>query len=285
MGDAVRIKPGSKVKLDRIDTNADGGLTKEQAAEKLTKLGLEMDELLDLLCAAGRNGLLIVFQALDTGGKDGSIGHLLNHCNALNTRVVGFKVPTEEEREHDFLWRIHQATPGLGHMNIFNRSHYEDVIVVRVHDLVPEKVWRSRYEHIRAFERVLADSGTIILKFYLHISKKEQEERLLAREEDAVKSWKLSVGDWKEREHWNDYRKAYEDAIEETSTEDAPWWVIPADRKWYRNLVLTEVIVDTLRNYEKGWKKYLEEVGRVAKKELLAYRGQAADAKKGKAAK
>jgi PPK2 family polyphosphate:nucleotide phosphotransferase len=176
--------------------------------------------------------------------------------------VASFKVPTEEELAHDFLWRVHARTPAAGYIKIFNRSHYEDVLVARVHKLAPKKVWRGRYEHINHFERLLADAGTIILKFYLHISREEQEERLLAREQDATKFWKLSAGDWKERELWDDYTAAYEDAISRCSAEHAPWHVVPADRKWFRNLAVAEALRDALHPYRKGWLQALEEVGR-----------------------
>jgi PPK2 family polyphosphate:nucleotide phosphotransferase len=271
------IKPGSKVDLSDFPTEAPNSLTKEKAAERLEKLSEELDELEELLYAAGQTGLLIVLQGRDTSGKDGLIRHLLSVMNVQSCRVQGFKVPTAEELSHDFLWRIHAAAPPLGGVTVFNRSHYEDVLVVRVHDLAPEKVWRSRYEHINAFEKLLADSGAVILKFYLHISKKEQEERLLEREQDPVKAWKLSVGDWKEREYWDDYTKAYEDALEKCSTEHAPWYVVPADNKWYRNLFVTERILEALRPCRKEWMKHLEEVGEKAKAEIEAYRASQAE--------
>jgi PPK2 family polyphosphate:nucleotide phosphotransferase len=192
--------------------------------------------------------------------------------NSQSCSVSSFKVPTEEELSHDFLWRIHAHTPRLGDIKIFNRSHYEDVLVVRVHKLVPKEVWRPRYTHINEFERSLADASTIILKFYLHISKEEQEERLLEREKDASKSWKLSVGDWKEREYWDDYTRAYEDALNECSSTRRPWFIVPADKKWFRNLAIAEVLRDALEPFKKSWLHQLEETGRESKKALEEYR-------------
>jgi PPK2 family polyphosphate:nucleotide phosphotransferase len=231
-----------------------------------------MAELHDLLFAAGQNGLLIVLQGMDTSGKDGLIRSLLTHINAQSCRVIPFKAPSERELAHDFLWRIHPETPGRGTIAIFNRSHYEDVLVVRVHKLVPESVWKKRYDYINNFERLLLDSGTIILKFFLHISKEEQEERLMDREKDPTKSWKLSVGDWKEREFWADYQDAYEDAIKQCSPKDAPWHIVPANHKWFRNLAVTECIVETLREYRESWMGFLESQGKERKKELEAFR-------------
>jgi PPK2 family polyphosphate:nucleotide phosphotransferase len=266
------IDGSKKVKLADINPSFHDGQDKPDAEALTAKLGAEMAELFDLLFAAGKNSLLIVLQGRDTSGKDGTIRQLLMYTNAQSCRVIPFKVPTAEEVGHDFLWRIHQQTPGKGSIAIFNRSHYEDVLVVRVHDLVPEKVWKRRYEHINNFESNLIDSNTIILKFYLHISKDEQEERLLAREQETEKAWKLTVSDWKEREFWDDYTKAYEDAINRCSTPDAPWHIISANHKWFRNLAITESIVTTLRPYKSHWLEHLAEIGKTAKAELAAYR-------------
>ncbi len=266
------VKSSKPVHLSNVDPSQHGGLQKEDAIARAAELGAEMGELHDLLFFAGQNGLLIVLQGLDTSGKDGLIRHLLQFINAQSCRVIPFKVPTEAELSHDFLWRIHQQTPGRGSIAIFNRSHYEDVLVARVHDLVPESVWRRRYDHINAFEANLADAGVIIAKFYLHISKDEQEKRLRDREKATEKAWKLAVGDWREREHWDEYTKAYEDALSHCSTEVAPWHIVPADNKWYRNLAVTERIVELLRPYRKPWLERLEKTGEAAKKELEAYR-------------
>lgn len=272
MAYAHRIKPGTKVSLADFDPNADGGLDKEEGTRRADELGREFGELEDLLFEAGTHSLLLILQGMDTSGKDGTIRHLLGYANVQSCRVSPFKVPTPEELAHDFLWRVHEKTPGHGEIAIFNRSHYEDVLVVRVHEIVPESVWSKRYEHINAFERLLVDANTIVLKFMLLIDKDEQERRLLDREQEVQKAWKLSVGDWKEREFWNRYRDAYEAALSRCSTDDAPWYVVPANRKWFRNLAVTEAVVDRLRAYQKDWLEQLEAVGKKAKAELEAYR-------------
>lgn len=274
MSYAQTIKTGKSVHLAEYDPKDTQGLSRPIAEERTAALAGELDELDDLLYAAGQHALLIVIQGRDTSGKDGLIRHLLSHINAQSCTVVPFKVPSSQELSHDFLWRVHQQTPGRGSLAIFNRSHYEDVLVVRVHNLVPEKVWRQRYDHINHFERLLTDSNTILLKFYLHISKEEQEKRLLEREKEVEKAWKLSVGDWKERELWDDYTKAYEEALSQCSTAEAPWHLVPADKKWYRNLAVTESIVETLRPYRAQWMERLEQIGRVAKRELEEYRAK-----------
>jgi PPK2 family polyphosphate:nucleotide phosphotransferase len=268
------IKPGTDVDLNEVSTSHTSGLTKEEGRERLAVLGARMAELQELLFAAGRNSLLIVLQGRDTSGKDGAIKRILEFVNVQTTRVVGFKQPTEVELAHDFLWRVHGQVPALGGVTIFNRSHYEDVLVVRVHDLVPKEVWQGRYDQINAFEALLTNSNTILLKFLLHISKEEQEARLLAREEDPVKAWKLSVGDWKEREHWDAYTQAYNDVLERCSTPYAPWRVVPADQKWFRDLAIAEAVVEALEPYEAGWRAELERIGREAKAEIEAYRGR-----------
>jgi len=194
--------------------------------------------------------LLVVLQAMDTGGKDGVIRHVFDGVNPQGVKVASFKKPTSKELSHDYLWRVHPHTPGRGEITIFNRSHYEDVLVVRVHNLVRSEVWEKRYEHINAFEHILADEGTKIVKFFLHISKEEQKERLQARLDTPHKQWKFSTGDLKERVLWNDYIQAYEAVLSKTSTEWAPWYVVPADRKWYRNLVIGSVLVQTLQDFD-----------------------------------
>ena len=222
----------------------------------------------ELLYAVQTESVLVILQGRDTSGKDGTIRHVAGPLNSQSCTVASFKVPTEEELAHDFLWRAHAQTPRTGDIKIFNRSHYEDVLVARVHELAPKQVWRERYEHINAFERLLADSSTIILKFYLHISKDEQEKRLLKRETDPIKSWKLSVGDWKEREYWDDYTKAYEDAINRCSTKHAPWFIVPADKKWFRNLAVAEALRDALMPFKKKWLARLEEEGEKGRRRL-----------------
>ena len=196
--------------------------------------------------AEHKHKVLVVLQAMDTGGKDGTIRHVFEGVNPAGVRVASFKAPTSEELDHDYLWRIHKEVPGKGEMVIFNRSHYEDVLVVRVHNIVPPEVWKKRFDQINEFERILAESGTTILKFYLHIDMDEQKERLQARLDDPTKRWKFRLGDLEERKLWTDYMEAFEDVLSKTSTEYAPWYIVPANRKWYRDLVISSVLVDTL---------------------------------------
>lgn len=272
MGYAYRLEEGRPIKLEDFDPAEDAGLKREQGEKKTARFVEELIELQELLYAVRQQSVLIILQGRDTSGKDGTIRHVAGPLNSQSCTVTSFKVPTEEELAHDFLWRVHAHTPRLGDIKIFNRSHYEDVLVVRVHKLVPEEVWRERYEHINAFERLLADSATVILKFYLHISKEEQEERLLEREKDPTKSWKLSVADWKERECWGDYTAAYEEALNRCSTKDAPWFIVPADKKWFRNLAVAEALRDALAPFRKKWLGQLEETGREKKKAIEEYR-------------
>jgi PPK2 family polyphosphate:nucleotide phosphotransferase len=272
MAYAHRLDGEHQIKLEDFDPAHDAGLKREHAEKKTAELIEELTELQELLYAARRQSVLIVLQGRDTSGKDGTIRHVAGPLNSQSCSVTSFKVPTEEELAHDFLWRIHANTPRAGEIKIFNRSHYEDVLVARVHKLVPKDVWRSRYEHINAFERLLADSSTIILKFYLHISKEEQKERLLEREKDATKSWKLSVGDWKEREYWDDYTAAYEDAVNECSSKRRPWFIVPANKKWFRNLAVAEALHDALMPFRKKWIEELEEEGREKMRAIDEYR-------------
>jgi PPK2 family polyphosphate:nucleotide phosphotransferase len=251
---AWKVAEGSKVKLkdydpDYIDKYTDRAL----ASAELEKLSEELSQLQELLAAAHHHSLLMVLQGMDTSGKDGTIRQVMAHVNPQGCEVRSFKGPTPREQTHDFLWRIHRVTPGRGMIGIFNRSHYEDVLVVRVHNLVPQKVWRRRYAAINNFEHVLAQNDMIILKFYLHISNEEQERRLLARQEEKTKAWKLSAADWEERKYWNDYQAAYEDALSKCSTDEAPWYIVPANRKWYRNLLVARTLVQTLRQYKREW--------------------------------
>jgi len=269
---AIRVKPDQALDLDKVETRADGGFEKEAGVARLAELGAELSELTELLFAAGTHSLLVILQGRDTSGKDGSIRGILGRTNVQSTRVVPFKVPTPAEAAHDFLWRVHAHTPARGEIAIFNRSHYEDVLVVRVHDLAPESVWKARYDHINHFEKLLTESDVIIVKAYLHISMKAQEERLLEREADPNKAWKLNVGDWEERAFWDDYTRAYEAALGRCSTENAPWHILPADRKWFRDLALTELIVETLRPYAKHWRESLAELGKAKSAELTAFR-------------
>ncbi|MBN2356472.1 polyphosphate kinase 2 family protein [candidate division KSB1 bacterium] len=251
------IKPGQKVNLAKIDTNDSSAFSgdKKSAKGELKKLNKKLEALQELLFAEHKQRVLIVLQAMDTGGKDGVIRHVFEGVNPQGVRVASFKVPTPIELDHDYLWRVHKHTPGRGEIVVFNRSHYEDVLVVRVHELVPETVWSKRYEHINQFERLLADEGTTILKFYLHIDLDEQKERLKARLDDASKHWKFNPDDLKERKLWKNYMQAYEDAISRTSTEYAPWYVVPANRKWYRNLIIASIMVATLEKLNMQYPK------------------------------
>jgi PPK2 family polyphosphate:nucleotide phosphotransferase len=271
---SVIDRPGEKVRLDRISAEPPKGMTRENAEGRFEELGRELFELQDQMFGARLSSVLVVLQGRDTAGKDGSIKHVAGCLNPRGVNVVSFGVPTAEEREHDFLWRVHRHAPGLGEFSIFNRSHYEDVLVVRVHRLVPKDLWKKRFGHIADFEALLAEQGTIVLKYFLHISKQEQKERLLEREKDPAKAWKLNANDWKERDYWDEYTEAYEDAISKTAAKHAPWLVVPANAKWYRNLVIAESIVEALRSHRKGWRRKLEEMAAEAKARLAAYRRQ-----------
>jgi PPK2 family polyphosphate:nucleotide phosphotransferase len=247
-----RVKPGEKVDLSKWDPDDKGDFKggKEEGLAEVEKLNARLEELQEVLYAEHSHRVLIVLQALDTGGKDGVIRRVFDGVNPQGVRVASFKVPTEEELDHDYLWRVHKVVPGRGEMVIFNRSHYEDVLVVRVHTIVPPEVWKKRYEQINAFERHLTENGTTILKFYLHIDPEEQKERLQARLDDPTKRWKFRLGDLEERKLWNQYTEAYEEALSKTSTEHAPWYIVPANRKWYRDLVISSVLVETLKDLE-----------------------------------
>lgn len=243
------VKQGKNIRLTDFDPNDTGKYKgeKDDGLELLGELNLALENLQELLYAEHKHRVLIVLQGMDTSGKDGVISHVFEGVNPQGVRVASFKVPTPEELDHDYLWRVHKQTPGKGEMVIFNRSHYEDVLVVRVHNLVPEPVWRKRYDQIKNFEKQLAQEGTVILKFFLHIDKDEQKQRLQDRLNDPTKIWKFNPGDLKERELWDQYAAAYEDAINLTSTDEAPWYVVPANKKWYRNLVIASVLVDALK--------------------------------------
>lgn len=271
---AHRVEPGSRVRLSEYDPRDVAGLEKEEGKARFAELNEELGAIQVEMYAAGTNSVLMILQGMDTSGKDGAIRAVMSSVNPQGCRVESFKVPTAHELAHDFLWRVHRATPELGMFGVFNRSHYEDVVVVRVHGLVAEEVWRARYGQINDFEQLLAASGTIVLKFFLHISKDEQQERLHAREEDVRKAWKLSAGDWRERERWDDYQAAYEDALSHCSTAEAPWHIVPADRKWFRNLAITEAMVEALRPFRPAWKQALEEMSRERMMELAAYRAE-----------
>jgi PPK2 family polyphosphate:nucleotide phosphotransferase len=269
---ATKIAPGKKISLAEIDPNDDGGLNKEEGKAKFAQLNAELDVLQEELFAAGTHSVLMVLQGMDTSGKDGTIRSVMLNLNPQGCQVTSFKVPTADELAHDFLWRVHRAVPPKGMVGVFNRSHYEDVLVVRVHGLAPKDVWKARYEQINQFEALLAATGTIVLKFFLHISKDEQEQRLVEREQDRTKAWKLSAGDWRERERWADYQEAYEDALRKCSTKAAPWYVVPANKKWFRNLAVSQALVDTLGQYRSQWHAALDAMSQVRLQELAEFR-------------
>lgn len=244
--DAYRVKPGTKVDLSKIPSRVAGGLKRGPARELLRQYVRQLDAWQEKLYAEGKQSLLLVFQAMDAGGKDSTIRRVLGPLNPAGVRVHSFKVPTSTELAHDYLWRIHRATPARGYIGVFNRSHYEDVLIVRVKDLAPKKVWQRRYEHINQFEKILTDEGTTILKFYLHISKEYQRARLQRRLDRADKHWKFSPSDLKERARWGDYAQAFNDALSRCSSEHAPWYIIPAERRWFRNVLVAQIILNTL---------------------------------------
>ena len=246
------VKPGGKVDLDRIDPASSGGLKggRAEANAALDSHLEKLSQLQDRLWAEASRSLLVVLQGIDASGKDGTIKHVFQGVNPQATRVTSFKEPTKEELAHDFLWRVHRAMPRAGEIGIFNRSQYEDVLVVRVHKLVPKDVWKARYDEINRFERNLAENDVKILKFFLHISKEEQKKRLDDRLHDPRKKWKLSKADGKERKLWDDYVAAYEAMLHHCSTEYAPWFIIPSDHKWFRNLAVSRIIVETLEGFD-----------------------------------
>ena len=250
---AYRIKPGTKVNLDKCDPDDTGDYRKNEdgkasAKAETEKLITKISRLQERLYANGNRSLLIVLQGMDTSGKDGTIRSVMSGVNPQGCKVVAFRAPSKDELAHDFLWRVHREAPPKGHIGIFNRSHYEDVLITRVHGWVSEKVVRQRFDQIKEFEELLYESGTAIVKFFLHISKEEQKERLEARIRDPEKRWKWNSGDIEERTLWKDYLEAFEDVISATSTDHAPWYVVPANRKWYRNLVVADRIADALED-------------------------------------
>ena len=250
--DHLLVSPKSAARIEQRETDgtfgAPGDKKATEAASK--ELNKELAELQERLWAENERALLVVLQAMDAGGKDGTIRRVFGGVNPQGCRVTSFKAPSEEELAHDFLWRINKATPRKGEIGIFNRSHYEDVLIVRVHDLVPKSVWSKRYDIINSFEANLAASGTTIVKLFLHISEEEQAERFRKRLENPDKHWKFNAGDLEERKYWDDYQDAFEDALTKTSTPVAPWYVIPADRKWYRDWAVLSVLVETMRRMD-----------------------------------
>jgi PPK2 family polyphosphate:nucleotide phosphotransferase len=243
------VAPGANVKLNDLDPSfKDPNITKDQALNEIEKLKQKSDDLQFRLYSEQKRSVLIVLQAPDAGGKDGVVRHVIGSMNPQGCRVVSFKQPSSEELAHDFLWRIERQAPRRGEIVIFNRSHYEDVLVTRVHNLVPKSVWKKRYEQINDFERRLHDEGTHIIKFFLHISKDEQLRRFKKRIDDPARRWKISESDYSERDLWDSYQKAFEDAMSKCSTKYAPWFVIPSDHKWFRNLAISHILETTLEN-------------------------------------
>ncbi len=260
------VKANSKIKLSACSTNDTSGIKSKDEAKELLKENIDkMTKLQDKLYASNKYSLLLIFQAMDAAGKDSTIKHVMSGLNPQGTQVYSFKQPSKEEQDHGYLWRINKALPERGRIGIFNRSHYEEVLVVKVHnllkyqqlppELVDDKIWQRRYEQINNFEKYLYENGTAVVKFFLHVSKDEQKKRFLKRIEDPAKHWKFSAADIEERNYWDEYQKAYEDAINATSKNYAPWYVVPADKKWFTRLVVSEVIVETLRNLNPEYPK------------------------------
>lgn len=249
----VRVNGKRKIKLKNIDPDSKGGMTKEEALPLTKKATGKIEALQEKLYAEHQQSLLVVLQAIDTGGKDGTIRKVFSGVNPQGVRVWSFKVPTQWESDHDFLWRYHERTPGKGMINIFNRSYFEDVLVVRVKNLVPKDVWERRYEQINDFESMLTQNNTKVIKFFLHISKDEQKERLQSRLDDPEKHWKFSTADLAERAYWDDYQEAFQDAINRCATDESPWYVVPANRKWYRDYLISTTVASVLEEMDPQW--------------------------------
>ncbi len=258
--DALRVKPGARVGLAKLDLGESFGWDKDAAAPELEKQLGRLADLQDRFWAEAKRSVLVVLQGIDAAGKDGTINKVMEAFNPQGCPVTSFKVPSAEELAHDFLWRVHGRVPRKGEIGIFNRSHYEDVLVVRVHDLVPKSVWSKRYEQINDFERHLAANGTTVVKFFLAIDRDEQRERFQARYDDPTKRWKFSMGDLEERARWDDYEAAFDEALRKTSTEHAPWYVIPANRKWFRNLAVATILADTIDELEPRYPPVADDV-------------------------
>ena len=257
------VPPGSRLKLGDVDPEDTHGVAKSAAAARLDKDRERLSVLQYLLYAEARRALLVVLQGIDAAGKDGTIRHVMSGLNPQGVTVTSFKVPEGEEKRHDYLWRVHQAVPEWGRLGIFNRSHYEDVLVVRVHNLVPKEEWKARYQQINDFERMLSENRVTIVKFLLYISREEQARRFHERIEDKSKNWKFSAADIKEREYWDDYIRAYDDMLAKCSTKEAPWYVIPSNHKWFRNLAVAHVIRETLEEMKLKYPKPAEDLEKV----------------------
>jgi PPK2 family polyphosphate:nucleotide phosphotransferase len=266
--DRYRVQPDEQLTLADLDTSDTASYDEREANEELAALVEQIADLQDRLYAEEERALLVVLQGIDAAGKDSTVKHVFSGTNPQGVRVYSFKEPSNEEAAHDFLWRYHQHTPGQGMIHVFNRSHYEDVLVVRVKELVEEERWRSRYESINDFERILAREGTTILKFFLHISKDAQLERFRERLEREDKHYKFSANDVRERRHWDAYQEAYQDALRATSTEWAPWYAIPSDRKWFRKLAVARIVASTLHQMDPRWPEPEEDLERFAAEEL-----------------
>ena len=260
-----RVKPGAKINLKDWDPKSKGDFKggKREGKAYILELNSQLEQLQELLYAEHKHKLLVVLQGMDSSGKDGTIRHVFEGVNPQGVSVASFKAPTPIELDHDYLWRVHRQTPRSGHIVIFNRSHYEDVLVVRVHNLVPKKVWGKRYEQINNFELMLAEEGTTILKFFLHIDKDEQKERLQARLDQADKQWKFNSGDLKERQLWDEYTHAYEEMLSQTSTDWAPWYIVPANRKWYRNIFIGSLLIETLNKMKMEYPQPEEDLDQI----------------------
>lgn len=265
--DPYRVRPGRRVRLAGFDPAAKVGDKDDPAVALAMRRDLvALASLQELLYAARTHAVLVVLQGIDTAGKDGTIRHVFSGVNPQGCRVATFGVPSPEEAAHDFLWRVHRETPACGQIVIFNRSHYESVLVERVHRIVPKSVWSERYGQINAFESMLSAEGTVILKFFLNLSRAEQKKRLEEREQDPDKRWKANPDDWQERKRWGAYRSAFEEMLSKTSTDDAPWHVIPSDHKWYRNLAIASVIAGRLETFRGAWKRAIRERGKAEQK-------------------
>ena len=252
-----------KVKLKDFDPAFCDGMDKEEAREKTLELGQRIGELQHLLYANAHRALVILFQGMDASGKDGAVRRVLEFVNPAGVQTANFKAPSAEERAHDYLWRVHKAVPAYGYIGVFNRSHYEEVLIVRVFGMQPKDVWRGRYEQINSFEKFLTENGVILCKFFLHLSKDEQAERLRARLKDPSKNWKFSADDLKMRPHWAAFQQAFEDMLNRCSTNYAPWHVVPADRKWYRDYAVARVVAKALDELKMTWPKPKEDLSKI----------------------
>ena len=258
--DEFLVRPNTRIDLSQYETYYTGEIKRKDGRKQLAEYRKVMRDLQELLYAENKQQILVVLQGIDTSGKDGTIKNVFGDVNPQGTQVVNFRVPTRHELARDYLWRVHKHTPAKGEIVIFNRSHYEDVLVVRVNELAPESVWKKRYQHINEFERLLVDEGATILKFFLHISKSRQAERFLARLDRPNRRWKFNPEDIDKREDWDDYKEAFEAMLSKTSTHWAPWYVIPSDRKWYRNMVIAEIIIDKLKSLGMQYPKEVPDI-------------------------